>query len=66
MKMLSLYMFHRIIFHLVIVSSLSCNFNCCAVCFQSFSEHRLQEVPKMPRVSNAFEDYTSIKPLNKK
>ena len=43
MKMLSLYMFHRIIFHLVIVSSLSCNFNRCAVCFQSFSEHRLQE-----------------------
>ena len=34
--MLSLYMFHRIIFLLLIVSSLFCNFHrCCAVCFQS-------------------------------
>ena len=39
-------MFHRIIFFLLIVSSLSCNFNRCAVCFQSFSEHRLQEYSK--------------------
>ena len=30
-------MFHRIIFLLLIVSSLYCNFNRCAVCFQSFS-----------------------------
>ena len=37
-------MFHRIIFLLLIVSSLSCNFNRCADCFQSFSEHRLQEL----------------------
>ena len=59
-------MFHRIIFLLLIVSSLSCNFNRCAVCFQSFSEHRLQEVLKMPRVSSAFEDYRLLKPLNKK
>ena len=44
--MLSLYMFHRIIFLLLIVGSLSCNFNRCAVCFQSFSEHRLQEYSK--------------------
>ena len=29
-------MFPRIIFLLLIVSSLSCNFNRCAVCFQSF------------------------------
>ena len=43
---LSLYMFHRIIFLLLIVSSLSCNFNHCADCFQSFSEHRLQEYSK--------------------
>ena len=34
-------MFHRIIFLLLTVSSLSCNFTLCAVCFQSFSEHRL-------------------------
>ena len=39
-------MFHRIIFLLLIVSSLSCNFNRCADCFQSFSEHRLQEYSK--------------------
>ena len=57
-------MFDRIIFLLLIVSSLFCNFNRCAVCFQSISEHHLQEVLKMPRVSNAFEDYTSIKPKN--
>ena len=30
-------MSHRIIFLLLIVSSLYCNFNRCAVCFQSFS-----------------------------
>ena len=65
-KWLSLYIFYRIIFLLLIVSSLSCNFNRCAVCFQSFSEHRLQKVLKMPRVSNAFEDYRSKKSLNKK
>ena len=29
-------MFHWIIFLLLIVSSLSCNFNRCAICFQSF------------------------------
>ena len=31
-------MFHRIIFPLLIVSTLSCNFNRCTDCFQSFSE----------------------------
>ena len=45
-KLLYLYMFHRILFLLLIVSSLSCNFNRCADCFQSFSEHRLQEYSK--------------------
>ena len=39
-------MFHRIIVLLLIVSSLFCNFNRCAVCFQSFSEHCLQEYSK--------------------
>ena len=53
-------MFHRIIFLLLIVSSLSCNFNRCAVCFQSFSETLLAGVLKMPRISNAFEDYASV------
>ena len=36
-KLLSLYMFHRIIILLLIVSSLFCNFNRCAVCFQSLT-----------------------------
>ena len=39
-------MFHRIIVLLLIVTSLFCNFNRCAVCFQSFSEHCLQEYSK--------------------
>ena len=57
-KLLSLCMFHRIIFLLFIVSSLSCNFNRCAVCFQTWTS--LAGVLKMPRVSNAFEDYISL------
>ena len=36
-KLLSLYMFLRIIFLLLNVSRLYCNFNRCAVCFQSLS-----------------------------
>ena len=39
-------MFHRIIFLLLIVSTLSCNFNRCADCFQSFSEQRFPEYSK--------------------
>ena len=39
-------MFHRIIFLLLIVSRLSCDFNRCADYFQPFSEHRLQEYSK--------------------
>ena len=45
-KLFFLYTFHRIIFLLLIVSSLSCNFNRCTVCFQSFSEHRLEKYSK--------------------
>ena len=37
-------MFHRIIFLLLIVSTVSCNFNRCADCFQSFSEQRFGHV----------------------
>ena len=46
-------MFHRIIFLLLIVSSLSCNFNRCADCFQSFSEQRFPEYSKC-RALNRF------------
>ena len=35
-----------ICFTVLIVGGLSCNFIRCAVCFQSFSEHRLQEYSK--------------------
>ena len=59
-KLLSLYMFHRIIFLLLIVSSLFCNFNRCAVCLISRSWTSLAGVIKMPRVSNAFQEYTSL------
>ena len=41
-----------VVFLLLIVSSLSCNFNRCAVCFQSFSEHRLQEPDSKCRALN--------------
>ena len=53
-KLLSLLMIHRIIFLLLIVSSVSCNFNRLSVLFVFIvDEHRLQEYSKMPRVSNA-------------
>ena len=39
-------MFHRIIFLLLIVSTVSCNFNRCADCFQSFSEQLFPEYSK--------------------
>ena len=39
-------MFHRILFLLLIISSLYCNFNRCADCFQSFSEERFPEYSK--------------------
>ena len=64
--MLSLYMFHRIIFLLLIFGSLSSNFNRRAVCFQPFSEHRLQEYSQCRGYqTGAFKDYTSIKQFNK-
>ena len=46
-------MFHRIIFLLLIVSTLSCNFNRCADCFQSFSKQRFPEYSKC-RALNRF------------
>ena len=39
-------MFHRNKFLLLIISSLSCNFNRCADCFQSLSEQRFPEYSK--------------------
>ena len=46
-------MFHRIIFLLLIVSTVSCNFNRCADCFQSFIEQRFPEYSKC-RALNRF------------
>ena len=46
-------MFHRIIFLLLIVSTLSCNFNRCADCFESFSKQRFPECSKC-RALNRF------------
>ena len=58
-KLLSLYIFHRIIFLLLIFSSLS-------RLFSVVQGTSLAGVLKMPRVSNAFEDHTSIKAWYKK
>ena len=46
-------MFHGIIFLLLIVSTLFCNFNRCADCFQSFSKQRFPEYSKC-RALNRF------------
>ena len=43
-------MFHRIIFLLLIVSSLSCNFNHCAVCFQSFMDIACRSIENAARI----------------
>ena len=50
---------HRIIFLLMIVRSLFCNFDRCAVCFQSFMNVACMST-QLSRVSNAFQDYTSL------
>ena len=46
----SVYVSPNFIFFLFIISSLSCNFNRGAVCFQSFSDHRLQEYSNAARI----------------
>ena len=52
-KLSSLYKCYRIIFVLLIVSTLSYNFNRCADCFQSFSKQRFPEYSKC-RALNRF------------
>ena len=54
------------IFLVVIVSSLSCNLNRCAVRFQSFMNIACRSYLKIARVSNVFRLHIVIKPLNKK
>ena len=65
-KLLSLYMFHLIIFLLLIVSSLSCNFNRCAVCFQSFMNIACRSTQNAASNERFLSLHIVIKPLNKK
>ena len=58
---LSIYMFHRIIFLLLIVSSLSCNFNHCAIYL-----HRLQEYSKCPAYQMLFKITHRYKTIKQK
>ena len=59
-------MFNRIIFVLVIVSSLSCNLNRCAVCFQSFMNIACRSYLFAARIKRFSRLHIVIKPLNKK
>ena len=55
------------IFLFVFVSSLSFNFNHCAVCFQIVHEHRLQELSQnAARIKRFLRLHIVVKPLNKK
>ena len=59
-------MFHRIIFLSLIVSSLSCNFNRCAVCFQSFMNIACRSTQNAARIKRFLRLHIVIKPFNKK
>ena len=58
-------MFHQIIFLLFIASSLSCNFNRCAVCFQSFMNIACRSTQNAALIKPFLRLYIVIKPLNK-
>ena len=59
-------MFYRIIFILLIVRCLSCNFNCCAVCFQSFMNTACRSTQNAARIKRFRRLHIVIKPSNKK
>ena len=59
-------MFHRIIFTLLIVRCLSCNFNCCAVYFQSFMKTACRSTQNAARIKRFRRLHIVIKPSNKK
>ena len=63
--MLSLYMFRRIIFPLLIVGSLSCNFHRFAVCFQAFINIACRSTQNAARIKRFLRLHIVIKPLNK-
>ena len=58
-------MFHRIIFLLLIVSSLFCNFNRCAVCFQSLMNIACRSSQNAACIKRFWRLHIVIKPLNK-
>ena len=64
-KLLSLYVFHRIIFLLLIVSSVFCNFHrCCAVCFQSpMNSIACRSSQNAARIKRFWRLHIVIKPL---
>ena len=53
-------------FLLLIVSSLSCNFNHCAVCFQSFMNIVCRSTQNAVRIKCFLRLHIVIKPLNNK
>ena len=61
-------MFHRLIFIflLLIVSSFSCNFNHCAVCFQSLMNTACRSTQNATRIKCFLRLHIVIKALNKK
>ena len=66
-KLLSLYMFHPIIFLLLIVSSFFCNFNRCAICFQSLMDTACRSSQNTAaRIKRFWILHIVINPLNKK
>ena len=62
-KLLSLYMFHRIIILLLIISSLFCNFNRCAVCFQSLVNIACRSSQNAARIKRFWRLHIVVKPL---
>ena len=59
-------MFHRIKFILLIVSSLSCNVNRCAVCFQSVMKIARRSTQNASCIKHFLRLHIIIKPWNKK
>ena len=59
-------MFRRIIFLLLIASSLSCNFNRCAVCFQSFMNIACWSTQNAARIKRFLRLHIVLTALNKK
>ena len=59
-------MLRQIIFLLLIVSSLSCIFHRCAVCFQSFMNIACRRTQNAARIKRFWKLHIVIKPLNRR